>query len=299
MSAGKDVPARPKRKGGPVGLKRALDELYATFDERYMRSDPLEYARRFRGRKDREIAAFVAASLAYGNAKQIRRSIEDLLWRMKPSPHKFVVGSTPRKLLDRLKGFKHRFDKDRDVACMLHFLKEALKKYGSLEAAFARHYIHSDRNTGPALTGFVEEMLTFDHSYFYRGKELPRNAGVRRFFVSPRGGSACKRLNLFLRWVVRNDKLDLGLWKKIPASKLVIPLDTHIARVARNIGLTRRKAANWKTAVEITEALKKFDPNDPIKYDFSLARPGIIGLCKKRECDNCPIRKFCKQEKMP
>ncbi len=293
------MPARPKRKGRLVGLKRALDELYATFDKRYMRSDPLEYARRFRGRNDREIVAFVAASLAYGNTKQIRRSIEDLLWRMKPSPHEFVIRSTPRRLLKRLKGFRHRFDRDRDVACMLYFLKEALKKYGSLEAAFARHYRDSDENTGPALTGFVEEMLTCDHSSFYRGKELPRNAGVRRFFASPRSGSACKRLNLFLRWVVRNDKLDLGLWKKIPASKLVIPLDTHVARVARNIGLTRRKAANWKTAVEITEALKKFDPNDPIKYDFSLARPGIIGLCKSRECYICPIRKFCVQENRP
>jgi uncharacterized protein (TIGR02757 family) len=289
------LPVRPGRAGKRASLKRALDAMYRTFDQRYMRSDPLEYVRRFDGRMDREIAAFLAASLAYGNVKQIRRSVENALWRMKPSPSKFVLETPARKMLKAFAGFKHRFSTGRDMACMLHFLREAFRRHGSLEDACAAHYRRTDVNVGPALTGFVEETLTYDYSPFYPGKTLPKDAGVRRFFPSPRNGSACKRLNLFLRWMVRSDKLDLGLWKKIPASKLVIPLDTHVARMARNIGLTRRKSANWKTALEITEALKRFDPDDPIRYDFSLARPGIIGLCTKRWCRACTVMKFCKE----
>jgi len=281
----------------PAALKRALDEMRKTFDRRYLRSDPLEYVRRYKDRRDREVAAFIAASVSYGNVGQIRRSIEDLFWRMKPGPYEFTMKSPPALLLKKLKDFRHRFNSGRDVACMIRFLRDAIRRYGSIEAAFTKHFNHTDADIGPALAGFVEETLACNHSPFYPGKELPGDAGVRRFFSSPRSGSACKRLNLFLRWVVRHDNLDLGLWKTIPASKLVIPLDTHIARTARHIGLTRRKTANWKTALEITEALKQFDPNDPVKYDFSLARPGILGLCRTRRCDLCAVRKSCKGAK--
>ena len=291
------VPAEKNLPALPKGLKRALKRLYATMDERYLRSDPLEYVRRYKTRSDIEVVGFVASALAYGNVRGIRNSIETVLWRMQPGPHKFIMQTPPAKMLETFGDFKHRFNSGRDVACMLYFLRQAFEKHKSLENLFAAHYNSKDTDIGPALTCFVEEMLSYDHAPFYRGKNLPKGAGVRRFFSSPKDGSACKRLNLFLRWMIRSDKLDLGVWKKIPASKLILPLDTHNMRVSQRLGLTRRKTANWKTAAEITAVFRTIDPRDPVKFDFSLARPGILGMCRREDCAQCLLQNFCKGAK--
>jgi len=144
---------------------------------------------------------------------------------------------------------------------------------------------------GHALTGFVKHFLSIDTSPVY-GRNI-RPSGLKQLFPSPENGSACKRMNLFLRWMVRTKDIDLGVWNKIHPSKLIIPLDTHIARISRCLGLTKRKAPDWKTAKEITESLKKLDPDDPLKYDFALCHQGISGLCKgersKDTCASCAI----------
>jgi uncharacterized protein (TIGR02757 family) len=165
---------------------------------------------------------------------------------------------------------------------MLHAV---LKKEGSLEASFMKHYQDEDENIGNALSGMINGFFSVNTTRVY-GKDI-RPAGLMQFFPSPAGGSTCKRQNLFLRWVVRDRDIDLGIWKGIPKNKLVIPLDTHIMKISQCLGFTKRKSADWKTAVEITESLKRFDPEDPLKYDFALCHHGISGLCKGTGSDGC------------
>ena len=167
---------------------------------------------------------------------------------------------------------------------------EILKKNNSLKNAFKAHYRNGDVNIGNALEGFIDYILGIDTSEVYGKNVKPK--GFLQFFPSPEKGSACKRMNLFLRWMIRDKDIDFGIWKGIPKNKLVIPLDTHIARISRCLGFTGRKANNWKTAVEITDALKKLDPEDPLKYDFAMCHYGIAGLCgpKPTKCDKCVLK---------
>jgi uncharacterized protein (TIGR02757 family) len=179
-----------------------------------------------------------------------------------------------------------------------------LKRFSSIEAAFGRAGSYAGpeqqgnpkelplQNIGPGLTGLMAELLSVDTSPVY-GEDI-KPAGLRQFFPSPASGSACKRANLFLRWMVRDRDIDFGIWQGIPKNKLVIPLDTHIARISRCLGFTERKSQDWKAAVEITESLKKFDPEDPLKYDFALCHHGISGMCggERRDtgCKDCVFK---------
>ena len=172
---------------------------------------------------------------------------------------------------------------------MLFILHHILKQYESLEAAFKKNYGTGDRDIEKGLAGFIAACLNADTSEIYGNNVKPR--GLLQFFPSPENRSACKRSNLFLRWMIRDRDIDFGIWKEIPMNKLIIPLDTHIARISKCLGLTDRKSQDWKTAVEITEALKIFDPEDPVKYDFALCHHGITGMCKGRKeitvCRKC------------
>ncbi|MBI4641933.1 MAG: TIGR02757 family protein [Candidatus Tectomicrobia bacterium] len=264
----------------PRYLKEYLDQLYQEFDIRWLSPDPLEFVYKFQAPQDREVIGIIASSLAYGRVRQILKSIETVLTLMEGEPYQFVMAFHPERDLEKFQSFTHRFTKGEDIACLLYFLQQILSRYQSIYAFFRQGYRATDETIRPALIRFVEGMLSLDSSPFYHHeRSLPRWAGVRYFFPSPQEGSACKRLNLFLRWMVRRgDTLDCGLWRDIAPSKLIIPLDTHVGRVAQRFALTTMKSANWKMAEQITGHLREFDPDDPVKYDFALFRLGMLSL---------------------
>jgi uncharacterized protein (TIGR02757 family) len=257
-------------------LQRRLDALYARYDHRFVDPDPLQWVRAQEGREDREVVGVVASGLAFGNVRQIKRSIAAVLEALGPRPAAAVKRLDPSEAARRLRGFKHRWTDGRDVACLLYFLRQMLEADGSVEAFFAAGAPDGAADVGPALASFSARALALDHGGLYRSRSLPRDAGVRYFFPSPADGSACKRLNLYLRWMVRRDTVDLGLWSSVKTSALVIPLDTHIYNVARRVRLTRYRSAGWRMAADITRRLRAFDPTDPVKYDFAFHRMGLF-----------------------
>lgn len=242
-------------------MKHSLEKIYRLFNRReYVHPDPLEFLYRYRTVKDREIAGLVAASLAYGRVAQILRSVSDALARIGDSPHAFVAGSSEGKIRRAFGGFRHRFTSGDDVTGLLLGAKRAVCTFGSLCGCFAAGYETGDETILPALSKFAEKLML--------GKR-------HSLFPTPSMGSACKRPNLFLRWMVRKDEVDPGGWDKIPASKLIVPLDTHMHKISRIFGFTKRNAADIKTAADITRVFSKISPDDPVKYDFSLTRFGI------------------------
>jgi len=279
-------------------LKEKLDHLYNTYHSAYLFSDPLKYLHLYKRPEDKEVVGIITSSLAYGRVERIFKSVEFVLEVMGPKPAEYILNFDPDKDSVSFEGFVHRFNRGEDIACLIYFLKQLLDCYGSIGALFGRLLDDDDVNIGDALSAFSETILSLDSSPFYGGGKLPEDAGVRYFFPSPAKGSACKRLNLYLRWMVRrNDGLDTGIWDFIPPSKLVIPLDTHIARISRYIGLTSKKSPGWNMALDITESLKEFDPEDPLRYDFSLCRLGILELCPQdkdsEKCYVCSMSEIC------
>jgi uncharacterized protein (TIGR02757 family) len=282
---------RPAESSAPSasGLKSVLDRFYREypFRERLL-NDPIEFPHRYKGARDIEVSGFISSCFAYGRVDLFKAVIERILSRMGDSPCEFLLHFDPKRQRRLFEGIKYRFNENEDLICLLFLLGRVLRASGSLEAAFMMHYSEGDPDTGKGLTGFMKELLGRNTGPVYGANVRP--PGLRQFFPSPAGGSTCKRANLFLRWMVRDRDIDFGIWKGIPKSKLVIPLDTHIARISRCLGLTKRKSQDWKTAVEITEALREFDSDDPLKYDFALCHHGISGMCRghrERECDGC------------
>jgi uncharacterized protein (TIGR02757 family) len=271
-------------------LKETLDRFYLDypFQER-LRHDPIEFPKRYKSRQDMEASGFISCSFAYGRVELFKPVVEKLLSLMDENPHAFLSDFNAMKEKRRFEGIKYRFNSNEDVLGLFHILSSILKKNGSLEAAFKSFYRAGDINTGGMLSGMMEYIRSIDTSAVYGSDIHP--PGLLQFFPSPESGGACKRANLFLRWMARDRDIDFGLWKWIPKNKLIIPLDTHIMRVSRCLGFTGRKAADWKAAVEITEALKELDPEDPLKYDFALCHHGIAGICRpdKKGCKDCPF----------
>jgi len=294
-------------------LKTQLDRLYSTFDASYLDSDPLVFVHDYTEPLDQEIVGLLASSLAYGRVGTIKKSIDEILTLMgpspaepssaesspaRPSPSRFVMGLDPKKEKNRFAEFRHRFNDGRDVLCLLYLMRQMIEESGSIGDFFLAGYRPEDPNIKNALASFTERALRLDSAGLYGTKKIPEKACVRFFFPSPVNGSACKRLNLYLRWMVRRgNDLDLGLWKDVATSKLVIPLDTHIARISRFIGLTSKKSPGWAMAEEITGSLKELDPEDPVKYDFAICRLGILEECTARrdpvKCRRCRIAGIC------
>jgi uncharacterized protein (TIGR02757 family) len=279
-------------------LKSHLDRLYSTFDESYLSSDPLVFVHDYKKPVDQEIVGLLASSLAYGRVDTIKKSITKILALMGPSPSEFVMSLDPKKEQKRFASFKHRFNDGRDVLCLLYIMRQMIERGGSIGGFFMVGYNKSDENIKTALTSFTSRALALDSAGLYRTKKIPAKASVRFFFPSPESGSACKRLNLYLRWMIRRgDKVDLGLWKDASPSKLIIPLDTHIARISQLIGLTFKKNPGWAMAEEVTNALKELDPTDPVKYDFAICRLGILEECTTKKdpakCRRCRIKGIC------
>jgi uncharacterized protein (TIGR02757 family) len=288
---------KPSGKG-KTSLKSLLDHLYHSQATQDVQRDPLGMVMRYKEPRDREIAGFFAAMLALGRVDLICRAVKDLLVRMNPSPYRFVRGFRPDRDAAALKGFRYRFYGPDDVGLLIYWLHQALARWGSLENLFSLDYRPGDPNIGSALSSFVRTILSQDRGRF--SPELPpRGRGMRHFLADPRDGSGCKRLNLFLRWMVRRDSPDLGLWRGIDPSRLIIPLDTHVARLSVCLGFTRRRQADWKMAEEITASLRDMDPCDPVKYDFALCHLGMTFSCPPKPgpeaCSECVIFSFCRR----
>lgn len=279
-------------------LKEKLDKLYADYHSSFLYSDPLKYLHLYKKPEDQEIVGMIASSLAYGRVERIFKSVEAVLAIMGESPSNYVRRFNPSRDSISFDGFIHRFNKGEDVACLIWFMKQVLDEYGSIGYSFKSFFKEEDKDIAGALTGFVTKFLSYDSSPFYGKDKLPLKAGVRYFLPSPEKESACKRLCLYLRWMVRkNDGLDLGIWDFIPANKLVVPVDTHIARLSKQLGLTKLKSPGWNMALEISDNLKELDPKDPLKYDFALCRLGILDLCPQKKdpakCADCDISEIC------
>lgn len=239
-----------------------LERIYARYTRAELVSpDPLEFLGRFSAPQDRELAALLAACFAYGNVKQILKNINGLLAKMPRGPHAFITQTEPAQMRRIFKGFRYRFTGEEELCAFLCALRRVLKKYGSLENCFLSHYDPADESVLPALRGFA--------------RELRRGTDLHSLVPDPDKNSALKRLNLFLRWMVRQDAVDPGGWQNVSPAQLIVPLDVHMHRIARKLGLTKRNAADITTALEISRAFKKCCPHDPIKYDFCLTRFGI------------------------
>lgn len=280
-----------------TGLKQALDRLYEGRSQQHLANDPLSFCHRYPDPADREIAALVASCFAYGAVKVIRGSLENIFSEMGRSPRRYVERFDPRQGMQVFAGFKHRFNNGHDLAALVLAMQRMLVESGSIEAFFLRFHGQSAKTVQAGLTGFVSAIMAFDYRPVFGAGGLPEKASFRFLFPSPAAGSACKRLCMFLRWLVRpDDGIDLGLWQGVRPGQLVIPVDRHIERISRLIGLTSRRIPDWRMACEITESLRKFDPDDPVKYDFSLCHLGISEGCdglSGAACGNCMVRGYC------
>ncbi len=274
-------------------LKQRLDALYDSFNCVDSATDPIHVVRRFEHPADREIAGFCAAALAFGRVGSVLQSIERLFAVMGTSPAVYVRAFEPRRQLKDLEPLVHRWTRGADFAALVIILQRMLRK-GSIEAFFLEGYDSEAADVSGALDSFSRRALETNLRPAY-GNRRPR-PGVGYFFSRPSSGGACKRLNLFLRWMVRRDAVDFGIWTHIPASKLVVPLDTHVIRVGRCLQLTRYVSPGWKMAADITASLRALDPEDPVKYDFSLCHIGMANACgfgRAQGDTGCPLRGAC------
>jgi uncharacterized protein (TIGR02757 family) len=237
--------------------------------------DPLQFVRRQGADPDREVVGLLASALAYGNVRQIKASIDAVLRTLGPAPARAVRALDPRASALALSAFKHRFNDGRDLACLLFFMRQMLERSGSIEAFFLAGDDPRAPDVQPGLSSFTARALALSHGGLYGRGGLPSGAGVRFFFPSPEDGSACKRLNLYLRWMVRREGVDLGVWRGVDPGRLIIPLDAHVLAIARRVRLTRYRSPGWPMAVDITRRLRRLDPRDPVKYDFALHRMGL------------------------
>ena len=278
-----------KRPVSTEMLRERLDALVATFDISTITPDPLELVLRYNDPRDQEVAGLIAAAFAYGRADIVVANVGRVLDRMLPSPFAYLSAFQRERALSDFAGFAHRFHKTPELVDLFDRIAAAISTYGSLGGLFRICYNESDEDIGPSLARFVEILCSGG---------LQAAATLRYLLTSPKDGSACKRMNLFLRWMVRRTPPDLGIWDFVDPAKLVVPLDTHVHRIATFLGLNSRKSANWKTARAITDRLAKFDRGDPIRYDFAICRLGILDLCsrkrRKENCDVCLLRDVCR-----
>ena len=248
----------------PVHLKQFLDSKVKKYNQpAFIDEDPISIPHLFTKKQDIEIAALFAAVFAWGNRATIIAKSKELMQRMDNSPYAFIKDHSAKDL-QALKKFKHRTFNEDDLYCFIEFFHQHYSKQNSLELAF---FPITDLDTEHGLTHFKKYFFSFEH--------LKR---TEKHISSPLQKSTCKRLNMFLRWMVRNDNrgVDFGLWKNISPSQLICPIDVHVARVAKKLGLLQRKQVDWFAAVELTDALRKLDKDDPVKYDFALFNLGAI-----------------------
>jgi len=292
---------RPERSTGLTAqaaehLRPRLDAFLAATDARArIGFDPVAFPHRYTDARDIEVSALLAAALAYGRADLFRPKVDSLLTRMGPSPAAFVRALDVPGAAALLTGFVYRFNVGTDVAVLLLGMGRALREHGSLEVLFvqgleARGTLHG------ALDAFTTGLRAVPMDALRAA--LGPERGLHHLLPSPLGAGAAKRLNLFLRWMVRGpDAVDFGIWKRVPPAALLIPLDTHIGRISQHLGLTRRKDLTWRTAEEVTASLRALDAEDPVRYDFALCHYGMSGVCPAQpvaeNCARCPLLPVC------
>jgi uncharacterized protein (TIGR02757 family) len=250
-------------------LKRKLDYHYKYFDFSQISPDPLEFPHRYTNYHDIEISAFISSIFAYGNVKQIINTLEKIHKLMGHEPYKFVMRFNYERDIDKFREIKHRFYTNADIAALFYYLNKIYTNYGSLKYSFLLYYFEKDPDLKSAISFFSKHFIEIISG---RGDI---SHGIKFMLPDPLKGSACKRMNLFLRWMVRIDDLDFGLWHDVSPDQLVIPVDTHVAEICKRLKLTRRKNVSWLMAEEITKKLKQFDPSDPVKYDFAICHIGM------------------------
>ena len=253
-------------------LKKFLDKKVIQFNNPdFIKDDPVCIPHLFSKKQDIEIAGFFAATFAWGIRKTIISKSKLLFHLMDNAPYDFCLNHTDDDL-KKLEKFCHRTFNDTDLLYFISFFKYHYSKNKSLESAFFNNTTLQQYNN----PNVIERALNYFYQYFFSLEDIPQR--TKKHVASPSKNSACKRLNMYLRWMIRNDNkgADFGLWKKVTPAQLICPVDVHVARVSREFGLLKRKQVDWLTAVELTEELKKFDPQDPVKYDFALFGLGIL-----------------------
>jgi len=261
-----------------AALKRRLDALVASFDASSIDPDPLGIVRGYRGPDDLEVAGILCAGLAIGGVQVILRSARTALAALGPRPAEGLAGATDRHLRRAYRGFRHRWVDGDDLAAFLSAVRRVRESRGSLRDAFL-----AGDTGGEAIEGGMEALAgalrAADPGFARRG--------AAAFVPAPSGGSACKRPALFLRWMVRDDGIDTGAWKEVDPARLVLPLDTHLERFSRGLGLLHRRTPDWKAALEATAGFRRLSPSDPLRYDFALCRLGILDLCPPGHSGRC------------
>lgn len=282
---------RPFARAALVG-PRLLELIEKTDAAARVKGDPLELVRRYQEPLDIEVAGLLSAALAYGRVDLFKPRLAALLESLGPHPGALARDLLHANIFKICEGFSYRMTGPAEVAALLAGAGALAREHGTLGAAFAGMFLRAGEPTVRGALGlFVEALLA--------ASPVPASRRLKHLLPHPALGSACKRLNLFLRWMVRGpDGVDFGLWRQIPAAALVIPLDTHVHRIAGLVGLTRRADLSWATAEEITSRLRALDPQDPVRFDFSLSHLGISGACPsrrdERKCQGCPLRPICR-----
>lgn len=257
-----------------MNLFQKLDYHYKVFDKSKISPDPLQFLHLYKDERDIEVVGFLASLFAYGNVKQINNALSRIQSIMNENPYEYVINFSHGNHKD-FNGFVHRFYTEDDIVNLFSALSSIYKKFGSLKNLFLSYYLPQEQNLKNSISQFSNY---FVKTVLEQSNQNKVSRGVQFMFPKPEKGSACKRMNLFLRWMVRKDELDFGIWNEIPTNKLIVPVDTHIAKICKSLKLTNRKNVSWIMAEEITEKLKKFDSNDPVKYDFALCHIGMRKL---------------------
>lgn len=266
-------------------LKPNFDLFYIQFNKKIGYEDPIYFPHKFKNEMDIEVVAFISAIFAYGNISQIMNSINKIVIRLGENPYNKIISFKSNEL-DIFNDVKHRFYSSNDIKILILLIQKIIREYKSIKNLFLKNYQPDELNLKSAISEFsnycLKEINEISQipvvSKNFRNKNL--SLGLKFMFPLPEKGSACKRINLFLRWMIRKDKIDFGLWHEFPKNKLIIPVDTHIAKISRHLNLTKRKNISWLMAEEITANLKKINPRDPIKYDFALCHLGIKNKIK-------------------
>ena len=273
-------------------FRQELDAFLTGFDFGGLRpNDPIAFPYRFDAQSDREIVGFLAALLAYGRADLIARAMEDILQRIGPRPTQSLIRDDEEAARNRFDGFVYRITRGIDIARLWTGLGHLLRTHKTLGQAMGHFDDPQAVDLRPALQGLRTYVQESTPGFVHR-------KAFSHLLADPYGGSACKRYNMFLRWMVRGpDAVDFGFWSDLGTHRLVMPIDTHVHRIGRYIGLTNRNQADWRTAVEVTNALKDLSADDPLRYDFAIAHLGISGQCPSHRvesiCKDCAIRSIC------
>ncbi|MGM0575334.1 MAG: TIGR02757 family protein [Myxococcota bacterium] len=270
-----------------------LEDAYARYaDPRHLPSDPLSVPWRYEDPRDRELVGFVAAGLAFGNVKAILRSVDRALAPLGDRPARALDGIDRAAAARWAEGFNHRWVFAPDLANLYVMLGGALRDAGGLEPLFAEGMAADAPDVRPGAASLVDGLRS------HLDEDEASRRGTRYLLPNPTGQGAAKRLHMFLRWMVRDRDVDLGLWRSAGPRQLLIPLDTHVARISRYIGLTDRKTSGRATVQEITGRLRAIDPEDPIRFDFAISRLGILRDCPTRRapacCGRCPLLQVCR-----